>query len=81
MGMLERTLRVIKARFSIFFLIWRLRLVRECVEQIRQASSCMEGVFRRLVKRHITIGEALKEFSSLHKRIELALRFLRKAGF
>ena len=59
-----------------------LKLIRECVTNIREASVAMEHSFKTIntklsFKRSV---ETITELSSFHRRIERALTFLKNVG-
>ena len=81
-----RGLRIIYLKITLpirFYRYYRsVRLIRECVMTIREASTAMEYSFKTIntklsFKRSV---ETITELSHFHKKIERALAFLKGIG-
>jgi hypothetical protein len=80
---IEKALKIIYRKITLPIKYYRsLRLIRECVTSIREASVAMEYSFKTIntklsFKRSV---ETITELSHFHKQIERALAFLKMVG-
>jgi len=78
-----RGLKIIYLKITLPIRFYRsVRLIRECVMTIREASTAMEYSFKTIntklsFKRSV---ETITELSHFHKKIEKALAFLKIVG-
>jgi len=78
-----RGLKIIYLKITLPIKFYRsVRLIRECVMTIREASTAMEYSFKTIntklsFKRAV---ETITELSHFHKKIERALAFLKRVG-
>jgi len=78
-----RGLKIIYLKITLPIRFYRsVRLIRECVMTIREASTAMEYSFKKIntklsFKRAV---ETITELSHFHKKIERALAFLKGIG-
>ena len=80
---IEKALKIIYLKITLPIRYYRsLRLIRECVASIREASVAMQHSFLRIdsklsFKKSV---ETITELSHFHKQIERALAFLKMVG-
>ena len=80
---IEKALKIIYLKITLPIRFYRsFKLIRECVMNIREASTSMEYSFKTIntklsFKRSV---ETITELSGFHRKIEKALTFLKKVG-